>query len=96
MSSRNPLSPNLLATPCEFSYIKISDRHSVEKPYYYSGPLPPDQHPERDVGCLLETASLKKVSESGCVPESFSYRDRLARLGATIFGVNDLNSWSIC
>lgn len=47
MSSRNPLSPNLLATPCEFSYIKISDHHSVEKPYYYSGPLPPDQEEPR-------------------------------------------------
>jgi hypothetical protein len=47
MSQHHVLFPNLPRISCEFSYITNSELHDVEKPYYYSGPLDPDQERSR-------------------------------------------------
>jgi hypothetical protein len=54
MSPRSSLLfPESPVTLAEFSYIQKSPHHNLEKPYYYSGPLPGDQgHLRTNIGFI--------------------------------------------
>lgn len=56
MSPASLLFPNSPVTLADFSYIQKSHLYDVEKPYYYSGPLPEDQeHLRTNIGFTTHT-----------------------------------------